>query len=409
MFRSKRNALAKRLWKLRVSSRGNRACDDGSSGQGGSGSAPDYADAGAEELEVKAVAQAMLKRLKEAQLESLAQAVESQGADDTGCVLVPQGDLRLGRRTAPPHVLCCQLWRWPDLRNDYQLKRLRCCQTATDPLYVCCNPYHWSRLYKPESPPPPYTRFPQEFLDREDEAPSEQNSTETGGTNHYGSFCSQFLAGSSSASSGHHGPPWCTVAYWELRTRVGRLFPVQKPWVNVFADLPHGEGLCLGALVKSQVTKQEAILRTREKIGMGVTVSREDNAVWVYNRSTVPLFVNSPTLDPPGVRQLTVFKVPPGYSIKIFDYAKSELYKSLERRYHNQQRNQEEANQEQSSENGPRLRHQVNGGECLYEGPFDPNAVRISFAKGWGPKYSRQFVTSCPCWLEVLLTPPPPR
>lgn len=38
-------------------------------------------------------------------------------------------------------------------------------------------------------------------------------------------------------------------------------------------------------------------------------------------------------------------------------------------------------------------------------GPVDIHSVRISFAKGWGPKYSRQEVTACPCWLEVLLSP----
>lgn len=32
--------------------------------------------------------------------------------------------------------------------------------------------------------------------------------------------------------------------------------------------------------------------------------------------------------------------------------------------------------------------------------------MRISFAKGWGPNYSRLEVISCPCWLEVLLMSP---
>ena len=40
------------------------------------------------------------------------------------------------------------------------------------------------------------------------------------------------------------------------------------------------------------------------------------------------------------------------------------------------------------------------------DGPYDPHAVRLSFGKGWGGKYSRQIVTSCPCWLEILLIPP---
>lgn len=45
----------------------------------------------------------------------------------------------------------------------------------------------------------------------------------------------------------------------------------------------------------------------------------------------------------------------------------------------------------------------VAGGVQL--GPVDIYSLRISFAKGWGPSYSRQEVTSCPCWLEVMLSP----
>ncbi|PSN58397.1 hypothetical protein C0J52_02813 [Blattella germanica] len=36
---------------------------------------------------------------------------------------------------------------------------------------------------------------------------------------------------------------WCKLAYWELTTRVGRLFSVELPAVNVFTSLPHGDGL----------------------------------------------------------------------------------------------------------------------------------------------------------------------
>lgn len=62
-------------------------------------------------------------------------------------------------------------------------------------------------------------------------------------------------------------------------------------------------------------------------------------------------------------------KVPPGYSIKVFDFERSGLLQHADAAH----------------------------------GPYDPHSVRISFAKGWGPCYSRQFITSCPCWLEILL------
>lgn len=101
-----------------------------------------------------------------------------------------------------------------------------------------------------------------------------------------------------------------------------------------------------------------------------------DGGVWVYNRTENAIFVNSPTLDDPLRPNFSVIKVLPGYSIQVFDYAKSNLYE--------------------------RLRP-----ENL--GPFDPYSIRISFVKGWGNNYSRQVVTNCPCWLEILLTVPPHR
>ncbi|XP_013784160.2 mothers against decapentaplegic homolog 6-like isoform X2 [Limulus polyphemus] len=358
MFRPKRNTLVKRLWKQRIL---NYFAEDEAS----------CSLENQEDLEMKSAIHSMLKRLKEPQLERLVQAVETHGADISGCVLVPRGDLRFGRQTSAPHVLCCRLWRWPDIQQPFELKRLNWCQTVNDPLYICCNPFHWSKLYKPESPPPPYSRYPQEPLKSNDLATSEPVSTETGGTNQYGSNFSHPPGNSSGTLSSQQ--PWCTLAYWELRSRVGRLFPVHKNAINVFYDLPHGDGLCISALTNTEKIRNNSILQTRQKIGLGVTLSKEEEGVWVYNRLQFPLFVNSPTLDLPNTRPLTVHKVLPGYSIKIFDYEKSKCYQCLEE-------------------------------IKLSDGPFNHHAVRISFAKGWGPKYERQCITSCPSWLEVMFS-----
>lgn len=165
---------------------------------------------------------------------------------------------------------------------------------------------------------------------------------------------------------------WCSVAYWEHRTRVGRLYPVYEPSVSIFYDLPQGTGLCLGQLGGEH--RGGTAQRTRSKIGYGLLLSKEPDGVWAYNRSQHPIFVNSPTLEAPGGRGLLVRKVMPGYSIKVFDYERSARLL---------------------------LRHESE--PALPDGPYDPNSVRISFAKGWGPCYSRQFITSCPCWLEILL------
>ncbi|KFW07271.1 Mothers against decapentaplegic 6, partial [Fulmarus glacialis] len=178
---------------------------------------------------------------------------------------------------------------------------------------------------------------------------------------------------------------WCNVAYWEHRTRVGRLYTVYEQSVrifyeppqgyeqsvSIFYDLPQGNGFCLGQL--NLENRSETVRRTRSKIGYGILLSKEPDGVWAYNRSEHPIFVNSPTLDIPNCRTLIVRKVMPGYSIKVFDYEKSCL-----------------------------LQHTADLDYA--DGPYDPNSVRISFAKGWGPCYSRQFITSCPCWLEILLS-----
>uniref|UniRef100_A0A6V7MA96 MH1 domain-containing protein n=1 Tax=Bracon brevicornis TaxID=1563983 RepID=A0A6V7MA96_9HYME len=147
----------------------------------------------------------LLKGLKENQLEMLLTSVESYGADLGACVLVAQRVLyetqdhykrhRHSQRSArhhhplkhrhhssrqrsrcrhcelrhdddeeysddqrglggvniaaPANLLSCQIWRWPDLNNSKELKKLPVCHSAGDSSYVCCNPYHWSRLCKP--------------------------------------------------------------------------------------------------------------------------------------------------------------------------------------------------------------------------------------------------------------------
>ncbi|CAG9818029.1 unnamed protein product [Phaedon cochleariae] len=97
----------------------------------------------------------LLRRLQDNQLEMLLAAVESRGRDSSHCVLVAQNG-QVGRE---PHVLCCQSWRWPDLRQAGELRRLPTCRSACDPVYVCCNPYHWSRLCQPGVPLDPNFNF----------------------------------------------------------------------------------------------------------------------------------------------------------------------------------------------------------------------------------------------------------
>uniref|UniRef100_A0A8C9G560 SMAD family member 7 n=1 Tax=Pavo cristatus TaxID=9049 RepID=A0A8C9G560_PAVCR len=181
MFRTKRSLLVRRLWRSRAPGGGEEETGDGgapaeprphSCGGGGRGCCPAKpprgGGRGAAEGELKALTHAVLKRCKERQLEGLLRAVESRGAARTPCVLLPaRGEARLGAQRDALPALLCRVFRWPELRHGAPLKRLRgCCQAdgAAPTELVCCNPHHLSRLCELESPPPPYSRYPMDFL-----------------------------------------------------------------------------------------------------------------------------------------------------------------------------------------------------------------------------------------------------
>uniref|UniRef100_A0A8W8NZD7 MH2 domain-containing protein n=1 Tax=Magallana gigas TaxID=29159 RepID=A0A8W8NZD7_MAGGI len=124
---------------------------------------------------------------------------------------------------------------------------------------------------------------------------------------------------------------WCSVAYWELRQRVGRLYTLHEPYLCIFQDLPHGNGLSLSLV--QEPTSVDCVKRTREKIGLGLVLSREADGVWLYNRSGYPVFVNSPTLDNPSSRASVVIKVNPGYSMNIFNYDMASVLRAVKERH----------------------------------------------------------------------------
>lgn len=138
----------------------------------------------------------------------------------------------------------------------------------------------------------------------------------------------------------------------------------------------------------------------------GVTLSREPDGMWIYNRSSAPVFVHSPTLSDMDSRSTHVFRVPPGHCLRAFDHMKyvppeKLKWKSIFPSYFNLlmlticlfSRAAKESYVCQSTIPG------------AVTGPIDKYSVRISFVKGWGPNYQRTEVISCPCWLEVLLSP----
>ncbi|PWA19030.1 hypothetical protein CCH79_00004886 [Gambusia affinis] len=112
------------------------------------------------EEDLASTAHAFLKRLKDRSLDALVKAVETKGGEPGECVTVPRTELRLGGHQVPPQYLLCRLFRWSDLPLSARLKALCHCQSfgSGDSAKVCCNPYHYSRLCGPESPPPPYSQ-----------------------------------------------------------------------------------------------------------------------------------------------------------------------------------------------------------------------------------------------------------
>lgn len=94
----------------------------------------------------------LLKRLQASQLDALATSIESRGAEPAPCVLLRAAEsLRLGRgdTALPPHLLFCRLWRWHDLQSTQEIRPLPVvCKNASEE-YLCCNPFHWTRLCKP--------------------------------------------------------------------------------------------------------------------------------------------------------------------------------------------------------------------------------------------------------------------
>lgn len=292
------------------------------------------------------------------QLRRLASVLDA-GADGRECVPAAQA--------GPQLQLAVTRFRYPELRELSELRRLPLCKEQQ-----CCNPYHWSRLCKPETPPPPYSRYAMDDVKSKEHGERTEDARRT---DH------ERLVAGSLATDGEERQSWesewCRLAYWELTQRVGRQFGVRMPAVDVFggdggACGSGRHGLCLDALEqRGDVPQLEQVRKTRAKIGLGVTLSLESDGVWLYNRSEEPVFVSSPALDAAAAKALLVWRVAPGHCLCIFDPACPPPAVSL-----------------------PHI------------GPVDPRSVRISFAKGWGPKYSRRDVTACPCWLEVLLAPP---
>ncbi|VDD80614.1 unnamed protein product [Mesocestoides corti] len=107
-----------------------------------------------EKWKEKAV-KSLVKRLKKGnQLDELERAIVNQDSS-TRCVTIPRsldGRLQVAQKKGLPHVFYCQLWRWPDLHTQHELRPVENCQYSFQAKRdeVCINPYHYRRIENPK-------------------------------------------------------------------------------------------------------------------------------------------------------------------------------------------------------------------------------------------------------------------
>lgn len=114
---------------------------------------------------------------------------------------------------------------------------------------------------------------------------------------------------------------WCSLAYWEQSVRVGAVVKVDRATVNVVSGHPvNDDDVCLASLATAM--PKLAANSTRAKIGAGITVSHEGDSMWLYNRSTAPIFVHSLTIcdvDSYLGNSSMIMKLYPGYCMRAYN------------------------------------------------------------------------------------------
>merc|ERR1719195_1529399 len=249
------------------------------------------------------------------------------------------------------------------------------------------SPTNLGSPYGPETPPPAYSpmeepkyavqlQIPdQSIAQQQQHALINENAMDTSQTNN------NILRNAATEVAYVEPAFWCSIAYYELNSRVGEVYHAHSTHIHVDGftnpSVHNNNRFCLGQL--SNVNRNSTIENTRRHIGQGVHLTYVNGEVYAQCLSDKAIFVQSRNCNyQHKFMPTTVCKIPPNAQLRIFS---NKIFEDL-------------------------LRESV---QKDYQSVFELTkmcTIRMSFVKGWGADYHRQDVTSTPCWIEIHLDGP---
>ncbi|PAV60549.1 hypothetical protein WR25_18130 [Diploscapter pachys] len=367
-------------------------------------------------------------------VEVIRKAVESNGIDSKACAPGPPMDER--EDEAPPDedsglipqidrpmsmpYLCCKLWRWKDLQVDAALHRLEAlpwCRfgrvTINNATVSCCNPYHYALWIRPEiNGNDDESGRNSETRDRRDQIVGNGHIGHITYRSHHNAateidlqtrlprVLSSEIPDRPPPSIPSESPPppddsppgtststplpppllhhamshaWGRLTRWERKDQIADPVQLTGPFaaVGILSQSVHdAQIVCSEWDLKNEVSF--ALIRQTEPLG-----SDNPEDIWLYNSGTKPLFlcVNATSPHSSSSRTDSIRRLSPGYCVRVYRGEVTASAPASERALG---------------------RRRISRDPALSRGD-----LIISVGRGWGPNYSRLFVTDIPCRYEI--------